>query len=276
MDELILTRKTMPAFAHLIPPTLQEDVLHEDLVGVGMYDAEYRQSMGVILCREWNDWMEIVWIAVDPRYSGIAIGSAMLRNRILDARYRGAVQGVFAELPQGADDRLKRLFLTQNFAEQTVETDSYATTLSALEDVAPLWRAPDAQNVRPLRKTEGAQRSELTGLIRLDSRAVPLPDPMHWDDYDGDMSAVYLTDGKVSGLLLVSTAENRIALPLLWATSSHAILPLLSHAARTAKTRFSPETRLWIATVNKGGEQLVRKLLPFAEPLSLLQMQYAF
>ncbi len=276
MDELTVTRRSLPAFSHLIPPTLQEALLRDEIVGVGMYDAAYRQSMGVILCRAWNDWMEIVWIAVDARYRGLAIGEALLRARILDARFAGSVEGVFAELPLEAARPLKQLFLTQNFTEHTIEAASYATTLGELADVAPLWAPSDMTQILPLQGTDSRQRLELMGSLRTDSRTVPLPDPMNWTDYDPNMSAVYLAGGKAIGLLLVSAAAERIELPLLWAQSSRAILPLLSHAAKEAKARFAPETPLWIATVNRGGEKLVNKLLPFARPLTLLQMQYAF
>ena len=128
MREILLTSQSLPGFAHLIPEEFQRNLLAGELIGSGMLDDTGLDEipMAAILCREYNGWMEIVWLAVDPDYQGTGTAEWLLDLRLRSARLKGAVCGVIADLPDGeARPAVERILSSRGFTFTEVERPVY-------------------------------------------------------------------------------------------------------------------------------------------------------
>ena len=96
-----------------------------------------------------------------------------------------------------------------------------------------------------------------------------LLDDMTWlsvDRYDKDLSSCVLTDGRVSGLLLVTeTAVGVYTVELLFALQPDRekhMLNMMRHSVRTAKNVLGEEDRVLLSRHSKGSEKLINSLFP--------------
>ena len=279
MREILLTSRSLPGFAHLIPIEFQRDLLAGGLAGSGMLDDEGTSEipMAAILCRESNGWMEIVFLAVDPRYRGTGMAEWLLDMRLRSARLNGTVSGAVADLPDGESrPSIERILSSRGFIFTEVERPVYDVPLEDLKNVELFQRPLPEGAIVPLGQTKQELRAETVRTVRKDPRPVPLPHPVEWDAYDPELSAVYLYQGSPAGLLLASGKEGAVALDLLWANYKLAPPSLLAYAVQRALASLPLETRIVIPTVTEVSERLAEKLLPDARPQKITQARLPF
>ena len=279
MREILLTSQSLPGFAHLLPEEFQRDLLAGELIGSGMLDDTGLDEipMAAILCREYNGWMEIVWLAVDPDYQGTGTAEWLLDLRLRSARLKGAVCGVIADLPDGeARPAVERILSSRGFTFTEVERPVYDVAMGSLKDVELLQRPLPERTIVPLGRMKQELRAETIRAVQQDYRPTPLPPHMDWDAYDPERSAVYLYEDVPAGLLLISDGEGSVAMDLLWANYRLAPPSLLAYAAQRALTFLPPETRVVLPVITDVSERLVKKLLPDVLPQKITQARLVF
>jgi hypothetical protein len=134
----------------------------------------------------------------------------------------------------------------------------------AASSIVPISQADDY-----LKKTEVSQ-------IRLDSRLVPLPEPVDWERYDRELSVIAMTQSQPSGLLLVSRDGEDFVLNFAWSRDNRSILAMLSYALSVAEKTASPDAQLLIAAISESAEKLVRAIFSSAQPMKTTQAKLSF
>ena len=72
MEPYLITPESLAVLGALIPGEYQEEIVTGDLIGMVMEDPGHDHEIAaVVLLRERNGWMEIVWICLRDAYRGM-------------------------------------------------------------------------------------------------------------------------------------------------------------------------------------------------------------
>ena len=72
MEPYLITPASLVVMGALVPEEYQEELVTGDLVGIVMEDPGHDHEIAaVVLLRERNGWMEIVWICLRDAYRGM-------------------------------------------------------------------------------------------------------------------------------------------------------------------------------------------------------------
>lgn len=280
MTEIMLTPQNIALFAHMIPFPFRQGLEEGSLVGVGGMDEYYdNEPVAVLLCRVEHGWMEIVWLCTDSDFRGMGYGSQLLHARLDAAKQGGLLWGAFLDLPEDGDEArlpMERMLSYQGFRMQEVSYPVYSATLAECARIGILRRSSFFGNVIPLGKAEPYLLHDVSAEIRKDNRPVPLPRHARWEDYDPQLSGIYMRGNKPTSLLLVGRAPDTLIIRCAWAKDPAGIAVLLSYALQTAEKICPAETIVEVPTVSGASETLVKKIFPHTEQLKMTQARLPF
>ena len=278
MEHIVINEQNMSMFAPLIPEFFHEDILAGRLLAmasyeekIGAFDEEVPQFIvGATLLRRRGRWLEIVWAGMAEDFEDTEWGGVMLRDHLATAIYDEKLEGAFAEFDPKEEEFAK--ILTD--AGMTVE-NTKGSLFSFTADMVkwpPLGKNLEEKKAMciPLGEADRAQKNKLLELIGQDPREVPLITPVNWEDYDPELSWVYLQpDGY--GVILISDQGAYYSIDLLAAATSFATGCIMSVAIDTLKNTCGPEVNLMASAVNQDAEQIVLRYVPDAQRNELAQ-----
>jgi GNAT superfamily N-acetyltransferase len=278
MVEVPITQENLPFVQHLIPEEFQQELREETLVGVIGVDTDHDNEPAVVLlCRVRYGWMEIVWLCSSEDYRGAHYGEELLEYRLGRAKKGGKLWGAFADLPNDSyRQRVAEIFTRLGFTLEEREEPVYTVSLEACRQSEVLHRSFAASSIVPISQADDYLKKTVVSQIRLDSRPVPLPNPMDWERYDQELSVIAMAQSQPSGLLLVSRDGEDFVLKFAWSQDSRSILAMLSYALSAAEKTASPDAQVLIAAITESAEKLVRAIFPSAQPLETTQAKLSF
>jgi len=277
MEEILLKEHNMAAFSHLIPELLQRELRMQRLVGVGLWDPEWEAPMAVLLLRATNGWMELVWLAVDQDYRGLALPRYLMRRALARARRARRLWGAIADLPDGEyHGYFRRLLEQMDFDFTEIDSRVYTAPLEEILRNEDLRSLRHGGNVTALRNAAPALLQNLLDAIHTDSRPVPLPAKPDWSAYDGALSGIFLSGGTPRGLLLLERDGKELTMACAWASSVSALPQLLAFSMEQAGAQYPPDTQVVIPAISEASQKLVQRLLPQVRPQTVLQARRLF
>ncbi len=277
MQEFLLNEHTLSGVSHLIPAEYCAEIKTGSLYGVGVVDGE--EGVAVFLCREEEELLRILWLYVSPDHRGLGIGPWLLERRLNDARFAGALRGVVADLPSDdPEGLLEGLLMGAGFSVALEESGIYTFSLGSLGNVKPLsllQRKIPEDVIVPLDKAPHNLRRDAILAVKAGTRPAPLPEPMDWEQYDQNLSALYRSHGQIQGILLISRQERSLSIDFAWTSTPNALLPLLSYSAQRAWDTLPSTTEIIVPAVNELSAQLVEQSLDI-RPQQVLRARLSF
>lgn len=272
-----LTERELPAFADLIPDTLQKLFLEGELEGIFWFDEDFEAPAAVAICREVHDWMELVWFAVAAEYRGLSLSGFFLQEMTLWVEMHGNVWGIFADLPEGEyAETLETVFRRIGFAVEEAELSLYELEVGDLEQSQLLQAASTEKDMIALGMADEKLKRMVQTQLDKEKRKIPIESPVRWEDYDPELSVICAGEYEVKGMALVSSSNHAVNLNLLWSGSSAAAFGILVHIAKNAYRRFGKEKKIWIPAVTDISRRLVENLVPQAKRVRTRQASLRF
>lgn len=278
MEHIVINEQNMSLFAPLIPEFFQQDVLEGRLLAMASYEEKTELPgeelpqfvVGASLLRRRDRWLEIVWAGLSEDFEDTEWGGVMLREHISTALLDEKLVGAFAEFDPKEEEFAKILTDAGLTVEYTL--GSLFSFTAGMVKWPPLGKnlAGKKSMCTPLGETDNVRKNRLLELIGKDPREVPFLAPINWNEYDPELSWVYLQpDGY--GVILISDRGDHYMIDLVAAATPLAIGCLMSVAIDTVKHLCGLDAKLMASAVNKEAEQMVLRYVPDAQRNRLAQ-----
>jgi hypothetical protein len=128
----------------------------------------------------------------------------------------------------------------------------------------------DIDLVKPLKDVGAGLRADFSRSLETlpDGAGVELP--VAWEQYDGDLSRLYIRDGAIHGLVLMRRPSEK-SLELAWAYAHSgepaAFASPLYAAAVASAAACPPDTEVTIIALTDASRNLAEKIIPGAAPV---------
>lgn len=94
MEPYLITPESLNVLDTLIPEEYQKEIVEGSLFGIVMEDRVHDHEIAaVVLLRERNGWMEIVWICLTEPYRGMNVTKEVIEACVKMARENGKAWG---------------------------------------------------------------------------------------------------------------------------------------------------------------------------------------
>ena len=264
IQEYLIEQQVPQAFAPLIPLRYAQMIEHGELMAVGAYDTWEEEPVAVVLFRQQEGWMELVWLNVAENYRESEDALLFLERRLQQAKAAGMLNGAFIDFADAQESEPYAWMLrTLGFRQDTVSDRVYELILADVKDTDILHRQP-AKNVRSLGEVNEEIRKKLVKAIAADVRAVPLAMPVDWNLYDEAISVVSMNGTNPEGMLLFERQEHDLIFSCAWAADPKQMGSMLVTALKQAEQRLPADTGILIPVLGHRVAQFVEKLVPAA------------
>jgi GNAT superfamily N-acetyltransferase len=242
---------------------------------VGAADSGTNTAAGVCAAHMEEGLLEIdwIWVAEDMRRKGAAW--QLLMSLIRVSAGIPEVIGLSVRYPAEGGDALTALFQRLGFAIEDGAMDGFHEKLSVLRQNSFFSRPPtDIALVKPLKAVGAGLRTAFSRHIEAlpDGAAVELP--IAWEEYDGDLSMLYVKDDAVHGAVLMRRLSAD-ALELAFAYAQNgmpaAFASALYAVAEAGAAACPPDTDVSIIALTDASRNLAEKLIPGAAPIPVKQ-----
>lgn len=283
MEVCLITPESLAVLGYLIPKEYQEEITAGRLMGIVIVNtAMDGEIFGVMLFRERNNWMEIVWVCLDPLYRGTEFLAPLIRHSVKVARKDGKVWGAFANLPSGGrlEEILKKAFLEEGFTLVPVVHRCYVATLGIVKE-SPIFermlREKAGQNVISLGQANESMKKRLAAAVQDSPEPVPLPIPIDFSAYEQRLSCIHCKDAVTpDAFMFVTDKGGHLTIECAWTETPNALLALLSGVFREAQKYYSDDTEVFVPAVTDISAKLAEKMIPGAKPIEGLQARLLF
>lgn len=283
MEPYLITPESLAVLGALIPEEYQEEIVTGDLIGIVMEDLGHDHEIAaVVLLRERNGWMEIVWICLAEAYRGIHFVEDVIRYCVETARKNEKVWGVFANLPAGGrlEEVMREAFRFEGFSFVSVDHHCYTTTFGAIRKqphFERLLQGKTAKNTVFLENTDELLRKRLAAVVQESVEPVPIVLPIDFSRYDQRLSCIHRQDATTPDAFLFFTwQQDHLTVECMWAENPKVLSALLGSVVRKSQEFCTDDTQIVVPTVTERSSELARKLLPDATPLQGVQARLLF
>ncbi|MCR5098867.1 MAG: hypothetical protein K6B14_07965, partial [Lachnospiraceae bacterium] len=221
----------MSFYSPMFPKGVMDDVMADEtalMFGIEHEDA----ACGVIAVRMTRPEAEVFWYWLDPGFRGDGIGSKAFLKFCTMMYYRYSMSTVSMELSNGADPRIKRMFMGYGSvtSEQLPEC-RFTTTLGWLRSSERLERTARDKEIKSV-ALSAIPDYEITVFTReLRAAGVDYIEfPIEKGDFIADASAVYAEGSKPVGILLLQKRGQQLEIPYMASISTNpmAVLDMVS------------------------------------------------
>ena len=264
IQEYFIGQQVPNVFAPLIPFRYVREIEQGELMAVGAYDNWEDEAVGVILFRQQEGWMELVWLNFSEYYRETEDALRFVERRVERTKQAGMLNGVFIDFADEQEEEpVAWILQTLGFRKDLVSNRVYELTLEHVKDTAILHRQT-SRNVRSLHAINEEKRKKLVKTILADGRAVPLATPVDWSQYDENISVVYMNGIEPEGVLLFERQENDLIFSCAWAVDPKELAGMLVSALAQAEQLLPADAVVLIPVIDRRVGELVEKLVPVA------------
>ena len=264
IQEYFIGQQVPNIFAPLIPFRYVREIEQGELMAVGAYDSWEDEAVGVILFRQQEGWMELVWLNFSEYYRETEDALRFVERRVERTKQAGMLNGVFIDFADEQEEEpVAWILQTLGFRKDLVSNRVYELTLEHVKDTAILHRQT-SRNVRSLHAINEEKRKKLVKTILADERAVPLTTPVDWSQYDENISVVYMNGNEPEGVLLFERQENDLIFSCAWAVEPKELVSMLVSALAQAEQLLPADAVVLIPVIDQRVAELVEKLVPVA------------
>lgn len=264
IQEYFIGQQVPNVFAPLIPFRYVREIEQGELIAVGAYDDWEDEAVGVILFRQQEGWMELVWLNFSEYYRETEDALRFVERRVERTKQAGMLNGVFIDFADEQEEEpVAWILQTLGFRKDLVSNRVYELTLEHVKDTTILHRQT-SKNVRSLHAINEEKRKKLVKTILADGRAVPLTTPVDWSQYDENISVIYMNGIEPEGVLLFERQENDLVFSCAWAVEPKELVSMLVSALAQAEQLLPADAAVLIPVIDRRVAELVEKLVPVA------------
>ena len=264
IQEYFIGQQVPNVFAPLIPFRYVREIEQGELMAVGAYDSWEDEAVGVILFRQQEGWMELVWLNFSEYYRETEDALRFVERRVERTKQAGMLNGVFIDFADEQEaEPVAWILQTLGFRKDLVSNRVYELTLEHVKDTTILHRQT-SRNVRSLHAINEEKRKKLVKAVLADERAVPLTVPVDWGQYDENISVVYMNGIEPEGVLLFERQENDLIFSCAWAVDPKELAGMLVSALAQAEQLLPADTVVLIPVIDRRVAELVEKIVPVA------------
>ncbi len=264
IQEYLIEQQIPSVFASMVPLHYAQMVERDELLAVGAYDTWEDEAVGVMLFRQQEGWMELVWLHISENYRESEDALQFVARRLEQARSAGMLIGAFIDF---ADEEeagpYEWILRALGFREDLVSTQVYELTLADVRQTDILHRKAE-KHVHSLGATNEEARKKLAKEIMADARAVPLAMPVDWSRYEQSISVVYMNETVPEGVLLFERQGEDLVFSCAWTTEPKKMMAMLIFALAQAERELPGDTSILIPVLEQRVAELVERLVPNA------------
>ncbi|MCL1824012.1 MAG: GNAT family N-acetyltransferase [Oscillospiraceae bacterium] len=271
MFTVMLQEENQQAFTRYIPKELRGELKKPETISFGAVNND-NTSAGVLMARVVSGWLEIIWFYIDGQFRRKGLGRALLGNMLSCFDFVPELTGVFAQFPEKNNEGLKELFESAGYKFEEGGRSVFELSLKDLTENKFWSKEPSsAENVVMLKDVFDINLRDFEVKLSLTDAGVPLETPLNRKIYDENLSAAYIKNGKIEGILLIEKEENgSIFLSFAYVSpgENSALPAMLYKSGRKAVDTLPPETKISLAAITDVSARLTEKLFPgrAAEP----------
>ena len=270
----LIDQEQWPLFAPLLLPIVTKALEHGDAVAVlGLTEEDV--ACGAVAYYMDGNRLEIISFYVAPDYRGRGGGTLLLTTLARLARKGPApAYEIALDFSSTHEEHEALIHFLEHMGYQQRPTHNgnyYYMTLAQM--LASPYRQPVKKlpsNVVPLRQLDSTELHMLQHHAAQNGTWIPVQS-LSAPEVEQDVSCAIVKYDTPVALLLFSYSESRLILSCTWDKEHKAEhLPLmLRYALWELNRKYPPETPLAVHAVRGIGEDLIRKLVPDAHPISV-------
>ena len=256
IEEYLIGQQIPGIFVPLIPLHYAQMVEQGELLAVGAYDTWEDEAVGVLLFRQQEGWMELVWLNFSENYRESEDALQFVARRLEQAKKAGVLIGAFIDFADAQEaEPYVWMLRTLGFRKDSVSTHVYELTLTDVKDTPVLHRQA-SKNVRSLGAVGEEVRRKLLKAVTADARAIPLEMPVDW--------SLYINGTVPEGALLFERQEKDLIFSCAWASEPKKMMAMLAFALAQAEQELPEDTTILIPVLGDRMAELVERLVPTA------------
>lgn len=264
IEEYLIGQQIPGIFVPLIPLHYAQMVERGELLAVGAYDTWEDEAVGVLLFRQQEGWMELVWLNFSENYRESEDALQFVARRLEQAKKAGVLIGAFIDFADAQEaEPYVWMLRTLGFRKDSVSTHVYELTLADVKNTDVLHKQV-SKNVRSLGAVGEEVRRKLVKAVTADARAIPLAMPVDWSLYDEAVSVVYINGTVPEGTLLFERQEKDLIFSCAWASEPKKMMAMLASALAQAERELPEDTTILIPVLGDRMAELVERLVPTA------------
>jgi GNAT superfamily N-acetyltransferase len=278
MYTVVLDSNKKDAFAPLLEPGLVDGLKEPGVVALGVIGDD-NKAAGALLAWLRENWIDIGWFYVDPDFRGQDMGKLLLCKLMMAAKRIPGLSGVFIEYPDEPENQgLDHLFRLKGFRVTYDRKSIYTLPLESLGE-SPFWKGEhDFSRVTPLGQINDRQLKTFEVRLMEGNQPAAVELPIRRGDFHPDLSVAYVTEDRITGILLVQEGDGSLYLDYahVLPESKTALGPMLRKAGEAALATYAPSTPIRIAVVTKTGEDIIERLFPSLEKAPICRAVFRF
>ena len=275
MQITFLTPIDLEKFAHLFPDYLLDE-LPADALLLGCIEEDPPTAAGILMAH--IEEMEVIvdWLYVDEPFRRKGGARAMLEILIEEADAYGELDGVSIAFSEEHENMAEFLRSCDFMVVHKEGCKGFVTRLGSF----PRFPAPGPQkgDIVPIGEIPEKESARFAGI--LDNAVIPgiaVPTPFSPSDYRPE-SCACLEDGKVRALCLLKGDEEGLSIPWVYnnCSTNASFIATVNESMKLLKEKFPADTRLSMASVNVGIEEIIEKYVPVLERSEIYYGTYPF
>ena len=263
---------------HIIPNKLW-NIYEETETIILAVKGEEDLFLGTAVFRENAHYMELLWIYVEPEFRRMGFAAALIECMLSVIETSEYFMGMYTDYETEKETELDALLLAMGFEREKQEWPSYSFRLSDMLElhevvknkkddrrISELSRISECTDIMKKRYSDKLYHSEEVNLIEL---------PIDWENYDDDLSCVYIKEGEIEGVFLLETDEQHIHVAFAYAKNNPYVFSyMLIYSFMKGIERYKEtDPEVTVTVFEETTEKLLQKLAPGVKGILMTHAQ---
>ncbi len=283
MKAILINQENLDFFSPLIPDFFHKGILKGEITALAYIEDTDENTgperpafvIGAVLVRPKFNWLEIVWTGLADDFADSEKGIEMMRETLRSVSSGNELIGAFAEFDP-AEKEFTSLLEQTGFTVEYTQGNVFFFTADKVKWPRLMKNLELKKAMCTLLKdASNEDKNDIIRQLQNDPRDIPLPVPMNWEQYDDQLSWLYLQpDGY--GMILISDHEDYVQLDFMAANNPMIACYLLSVALDSFSNSPSAGKQITLSTVTKEVEKMVLRYVPESRRLDVAQAYLYF
>lgn len=263
---------------HIIPDKLWDIYEETETIILGVQGME-GIFFGAAVFRENAHYIELLWIYVEPEFRRMGFAKALIDRMMSTIETSEYFVGMYTEYESGKEIELDTLLSVMEFKREEQEWSSYSFQLSDTLGLHEFEKKnQDKLRIRGLNRISectDTMKKRFSHELYHSEEVKPIELPIDWENYDDELSCVYIEEGEIEGVFLLETDEQRINIAFAYVKNNPYVFPyMLGRSFMKAVEKYegtNPEVT--VTVFEETTEKLLQKLVPNAKNIIMTHAQ---
>ena len=275
-NEYAITDKDHETLSPLIPPHFLKALKNGRISGtVTLNDEPFSPPVvGVLLFSKVKRKLEIEWVALTSSYDMPYYGIDLVRRFTYSAMFRGIYSGVYARFRE--EDSMSQYFPGSDFVRYPDMSNVVRFTLADADPDRLLKTGVLQKYCVPLKDTNRQDKDGIFTSAAKSGKIIPLSKSVDWNQYDGDVSVLYIKDHLTEGAILTKKDGEDVVLSLLFSTDPMVTITLIRDCFERATGKYGSTQTIICPVINDVSMKLLEKIVTQTERPTLIRAEREF